>query len=86
MRLPLLGGFYRLPVIAANAQRCVNVFPEMLPGGKGSPQQSQPPVPVYHKLRPGMLDLETETVEGAVRGVYRATNGALYACGPEAAF
>lgn len=72
-RIPLTGGYYRLPVIAANAQRCVNLMPEMMP------RQNQPPVPVYHKLRPGMVDLETDTTVGAVRGVYRATNGALYA-------
>lgn len=71
-RVPLLGGFYKLPVLAAAAQRCGNLFPELLPQG------SQPPTPVVTRLTPGLEDTFAETTTGMFRGLYRATNGALY--------
>lgn len=48
MRFPLVGGAYQAKSIIANAQRCVNLYPEAnLPS-------SQAPVPVTHYPTPGL--------------------------------
>lgn len=69
MRLPLLGGAYQARSIIANAQRCVNLFPELNP--------KDAPVQVTHYQRPGLVKL----VQGPnlpVRGVWQASNGNGY--------
>lgn len=69
-RLPLIGGSYSARSVIANAQRCINLFPE------GNRQDA--PVPVTHYQRPGLTPLVTPGVTGAGRFVYRASNGDGY--------
>lgn len=74
-RLPLLGGSYSARSVIANAQRCINLFPESNP--------KDAPVPLTHYQRPGLR----RKVQGAlsvglltpVRCLYRASNGNGYA-------
>lgn len=69
MRVPLIGGAYQARSIIANAQRCVNLYPEINP--------KDAPVPVTHYPTPGL----TQLVQGPsypVRCTYRASNGDLY--------
>lgn len=73
MLIPLTSGAYSARSIIANAQRCVNLFPEK------NPDETKPPVPVTHYQRPGKLLLATPPATGTGRGLYRATNGDLYA-------
>lgn len=72
-RLPLLGGAYEARSVIANAQRCVNLYPEI------NPAANDPPTPVTHYLTPGLTTLVTPGGVGCVRGLYRATLGQLYA-------
>lgn len=71
-RVPLTGGAYSARSVIANAQRCVNLYPEV------NPEANEPPVPVTHYLTPGLVTLVTPQV-ATVRGLYRASNGSLYA-------
>jgi len=75
--LALTSGAYSAQSIIANAQRCVNLYPE------ANPQGTTPPVPVTHYLCPG-LRLLTQFPDGqTVRCLYRASNNELYGvCGP----
>lgn len=74
--IPLTGGAYSARSVIANAQRCVNLYPE------GNPPADEAPVPVTHYLTPG-LTLRTTLSGGVgapvVRALYRASNGLLYA-------
>lgn len=70
-RIPLIGGFYQAKSIIANAQRCLNLYPEVNPADS--------PVPVTHYQRPGLTQLATPPVSGIARCLYRASNGNLYA-------
>lgn len=70
-RIPLTGGAYTARSLIANAQRCVNLFPEI------NPESEQAPVPVTHYLTPGLVTRVTPTA-GVVRGVYATSKGALY--------
>lgn len=70
--LLLTGGAYQAQGVIANAQRCVNQYPEK------NPQATTPPVPVTHYQRPGKTLLGTPGTQGVGRGLYRATNGDLY--------
>lgn len=81
MLLPLLSGAYSSRSVIANAQRCVNLYPEDNPHGSGPGVlgATNPPVPVTHYQRPGKKLLASPPVQGAGRGLYRATNGNLYA-------
>lgn len=72
MLIPLTSGAYQSRSIIANAQRCVNLFPEI------NPKETNPPVPVTHFPRPGKRLLGTPPTLGVGRGLYRATNGDLY--------
>lgn len=69
-RIPLNGGFYKAPSLIANAQRCVNLYPEMNP--------KDAPAPFTHYLTPGLVEIFQPSI-GEVRGMYRATNGGLFA-------
>lgn len=71
MRVPLTGGFYQARGLLANAQSCINLYPEK------NPESSQPPSPVTHYLTPG-LDLKVTASENIVRGTYRTSQGELY--------
>lgn len=68
-RLPLLGGSYSARSIIANAQRCINLYPEMNP--------KDAPVPLTHYQRPGLRPLAGGP-NSAVRCLYRASNGTGY--------
>lgn len=81
-RLPLLSGAYSARGVIANAQRCVNLYPEVSQEAS-SPYQpqgnAQAPTPVAHYQCPGTVLLGT--VGGSTdgwRGLYTASNGALY--------
>ena len=69
-RLPLLGGAYQARSIIANAQRCVNLYPEK--------NQADAPVPLTHYQRPGFRNLASGLDVAPVRGLYRASNGNGY--------
>lgn len=68
MRWPLLGGAYMAQGLIANAQRCVNLYPER------NPQDS--PVPITHYPTPGLRLVVAGL--GVGRGVYAASDGTLY--------
>ena len=70
MRLTLIGGSYTARGLIANAQRCINLFPEE--------NQKDSPVPFTHYQRPGFTPLVTGAEALPVRGLYRASNGAGY--------
>jgi len=67
----LLGGTYLARSVIASAQRCVNLVPEINPGDSETP--------VTHYLRAGLRKQGTPTTAGQGRGLYRATNGDLFA-------
>lgn len=71
---PLLAtsGAYTARGYIANAQRCVNLYPEI------NPQDTKPPVPITHYMRPGKRLVGIPPALGVGRGVYTATNGDLY--------
>lgn len=70
MRVPLTGGFYQQKSLIAGAQRCVNLYPETNQGEDS---------PTTHYLTPGLTVL-LQAALGTARCLYRASNGALYAC------
>lgn len=71
--IPLLSGAYKARSVIASAQRCVNLYIEK------NPQNIRSPFPTTHYQRPGKRTVWTPPVLGAGRGVYRASNGDLYA-------
>lgn len=73
MRVPLLGGAYQAKSIIANAQSCINLYPEV------NPQPDSAPVPVIHYLTPGLRLLRAGPGDVPVRCTYRASNGDFYA-------
>jgi len=70
-RILLNSGAYQARSIIANAQRCVNLYPE------GNPKDS--PVPMTHYCTPGLTEYIAAPFEAGVRCIYRASNGAGYA-------
>ena len=72
-RVQLLSGAYSARSIIANAQRCLNLYPE------AAPQETSPPVPVTHYPTPGTRGLSQCPVPAAGRALYAASNGTLYA-------
>lgn len=70
MRVPLLGGTYLARGIIANAQRCVNLYPEK------NPQDAE--APVTHYPTPGLKLHTIPLTAGVGRCLYTATNGKLY--------
>lgn len=72
MRIPLTGGAYQARSIIANAQRCVNLFPER------NGEADNPPVPITHYQVPGLVELVQGNV-APVRGLYFASNKQLFA-------
>lgn len=71
MRVTLTSGAYEARSIIADAQRCVNLYPEANP--KDSPS------PFTYYPTPG-LTLRGEATQNYCRCTYRASNGNLYAC------
>lgn len=74
--IALKGGFYQARSLIANAQRCVNLYPEK------NPEDSPMPYTMY--LTPGLQRLReggaadgpnVTTAGGCFRGLYEATNG-----------
>lgn len=72
-RLALTGGYYLSRALNANAQRCLNLVPE------ANPNDTNPPTAVTHIPTPGLTTLVQPQV-GKVRGIWRASNGALICC------
>lgn len=70
--VPLTGGAYVARALIANAQRCVNVYPER------NDEQDQAPAPTTHYLSPGLL-LLAQGVVAPVRGLFEASNGDCFA-------
>lgn len=72
-KLSLLGGAYTSRSVIADAQRCVNLYPEI------NPQDAEQPV--SHLLTPGLTLLipGASTTIGPVRGLYFSSNNQLYA-------
>lgn len=69
MLIPLTSGAYQAKSIIADAQRCVNLYPEV------NPKDS--PVPTTHYLTPGTMFL-ARNITGAFRCLYLASNGNIY--------
>lgn len=69
MKIPLTGGSYQAKSLIADAQKCINVYPEK------NPEDSQFPLTHYHT--PGLLlqDFQTHNVS---RGKFRASNGLVF--------
>src|SRR5437899_1961566 len=75
MRIPLKAGSYQARSLIANAQRSINLIPEL------NPEDTDPDAPVTHYPRPGLVPfgaLGKPLVGGRGRGLYRASNGDLY--------
>lgn len=72
MKLIATSGAYSSRSIIANAQRCVNLYPEI------NPPDTKSPVPVTHYMRPGKRQLAIPPALGPGRGMYTATNGDLF--------
>src|SRR5208282_315854 len=70
-RINLLGGTYLARSVTADAQRCVNLYPEKNPEDASAPFTNQ--------LTPGTIFKATAPGNGGFRGLYTATNGNLYA-------
>lgn len=70
-RLNLLGGTYQARSVIAEAQRCVNLFPEY------NPKEDQDH-PVTHYPTPGLDLLLSSPTTGVSRLNYRASNGDFY--------
>ena len=73
----LKGGSYQSRSLIANAQRAINLIPEI------NPEETDPEAPVTHYPRPGLLAFGAAGIPptpGRGRGLYRASNGDLYAC------
>lgn len=74
----LAGGSYFARSSIANAQRCINYYPEK--------NRKDAPVPLTFYQRPGFRWLAGAPQPGPVRGLYRASNGAGYAVIGQAVF
>lgn len=75
--VPLIGGAYEARSIIANAQRCVNLYPERNPSALTKDGDSA--APTTHYPTPGLLALARGNINAPVRGLYLASNGLLYA-------
>lgn len=70
--IPLNGGTYSARSLAAAAQRCVNLYPEL------NPNDVDPARPMTHYTTPGSVTLASPPIAGPGRGLYRAGNGSLF--------
>lgn len=71
--IPILSGAYQAKSVIASAQRCVNLYLESNPAGVKTP------MPTTHYQRPGKVTKWTPPAIGAGRGLYRASDGDLFA-------
>jgi hypothetical protein len=72
--IPLNSGAYGSRSLIADAQKCINLYPE------ANPQETDPGAAVTHYPRPGFLPLGNGPGAAARgRGVFTASNGNLYA-------
>ncbi len=71
--IPLTSGAYQAKSIIASAQRCINLYPE------ANPPNIRAPMPVTHYPRPGKITRWSPPAPGRGRGLYRASNGDLFA-------
>ena len=69
-QVKLIGGYYQARSLIANAQRCVNLYPEK--------NTEDAPFPYTHYLTPGLKRLSVPT-GSAGQGIYAPTIGGLYA-------
>ena len=75
-RINLLGGTYQARSIIADAQRCLNLYPEKNPEDASAP--------FTNLLTPGTVLKATPGTAGVARCLYTATNGSLYyVCGQQ---
>ena len=73
-RLNLLGGTYLARSVTADAQSCLNLYPEKNPQDAAAPFTNQ--------LTPGLMYRRSPLKAATARGLYTATNGSLYyVCG-----
>lgn len=68
--LALKGGYYVARSVIASAQRCANLYPEK------NPEDAEQPFTMY--LTPGLTQLGVAPDLSAWRGLWLASNGALY--------
>ena len=69
-QLALVQGAYEARSVIANAQRCINLYPEM--------NTKDAEVPYTHYCTPGLVTL-AQGLFAEVRGLYTASNGLLFA-------
>jgi hypothetical protein len=69
-RVPLTSASYNAQSLIANAQRCINLYPEV--------NKADSPVPMTFYRTPGLRLWSTIPGTGPVRGLFRASNGALF--------
>lgn len=69
-QIQLVQGAYEARSVIANAQRCINLYPEL--------NTKDAEVPYTHYCTPGLVTL-TQGVVGEVRQLYTASNGLLFA-------
>ena len=69
-QLQLVQGAYEARSVIANAQRCINLYPEM--------NTKDAEVPYTHYCTPGLTTL-AQGIFAEVRGLYTASNGLLFA-------
>lgn len=70
MKIPLSGGAYQARSLIANAQRCVNLYPEK--------NQEDAPFPYTYYPTPGLTVLSNCPVPDIARGSFTASNGSLF--------
>ncbi len=66
-QLPLIGGSYAARSVIANAQRCLNLFPEI--------NREDSPTKMTHYQRPGLAPQVSPGSPAIGRGMYQASNG-----------
>src|SRR6185437_3550960 len=71
--IPLNSGAYGSRSLIADAQRCINLFPEI------NPEDTDPGSAVTHYPRPGLTPLVAPPVAVRGRGVFTMSDGSLYA-------
>ena len=69
-QIPLIGGYYVARSVIANAQRCLNLYPEK------NPQDAE--APVTHYLTPGLTVLIPGALQLPWRALFFASNQVLY--------
>lgn len=71
--IPLTSGAYSQRALIADAQKCINLIPEL------NPEETTPAAPVTHYPRPGLTALGNGPPAPApCRGIFTASNGNLY--------